>query len=129
MLMLENINENLTKKINSCFIWLMTKEKYLVGNTSGTTMEEFTLDKLMTVKSLLFDMKNTSDRSKSQQPTLEISMDHMHLLSLLGNSPMKYLSHPFGVVSGLHIVLTFAWCVIIHLIIHLASNHDSLQKV
>jgi len=34
----------------------MTKEKDLVGNTSGPTTEEFTLDKLMTVKSLLSDM-------------------------------------------------------------------------
>jgi len=99
MLMLENlsiqrvfINENLTKKISSCFAWLMTKEKGLVGNISGPTMEEFTSDKLMTVKSLQSDMKKTSNRSKSQQPTLEISMDHMHLLTLLENSLMKYLS-------------------------------------
>ena len=124
------INENLTKKkINSCFTWLMTKEKDLVGNTSGPTMEEFTLDKLMTVKPLLSDMKKTSNRSKSQQPTLEITMDHMHLLTILENPPMKYLSPPFGMVSGLHIVLTFAWCVIIHLIIYLTNNHGSLQKV
>jgi len=107
----------------------MTKEKDLVGNTSGPTMEEFTLDKLMTVKPLLSDMKKTSNRSKSQQPTLEITMDHMHLLTLLENPPMKYLSPPFGMVSGLHIVLTFAWCVIIHLIIYLTNNHGSLQKV
>ena len=65
------INENLTKKINSCFTWLMTKEKDLVGNTSGPTMEEFTLDKIMTVKPLLSDMKKTLNRSKSQQPILE----------------------------------------------------------
>jgi len=107
MLMLENLPPNvfssmktLPKKINSCFTWLMTKEKYLVGNISGPTMEEFTLDKLMTVKSLLSDMKKTSNRSKSQQSTLEISMDHMHLLTLLENSPMKYLSPPFAMVSG-----------------------------
>jgi len=92
-------------------------------------MEEFTLDKLMTVKSLLSDMKKTSDRSKSQPPTLEISIDHMHLSTLLENSPMKYLSPPFGMVSGLHIVLTFAWFVKIHLIIHLTNNHGSLQKL
>jgi len=84
----------------------MTKEKDLVGNTSGPTMEEFTLNKLMTVKSLLSDMKK--NRSKSQPPTLEISMDHLHLLTLFENSPMKYLSPPFGMVSGLPIVLTFA---------------------
>jgi len=107
----------------------MTKEKDLVGNTSGPTMEEFTLDKLMTVKSLLSDMKKTSNRSKSQQPTLEISMGHRHLLTLLENSTMKYLSPPFGMVSGLHVVLTSDWCVIIHLIIHLTNNHGSLQKV
>jgi len=47
----------------------------------------------------------------------------------LENSLMKYLYPPFGMVSGLHIVLTFAWCVIIHLIIHLTNNHGSLQKV
>jgi len=136
MLMLENLLPNgfssmktLPKKINSCFTWLMTKEKYLVGNTSGPTMGDFTLDKLMTVKSLLSDLKKTSNRSKSQQPTLEISMDHRHLLILHENSPMKYLSPTFAVVSGLHIVLTFDWCVIIHLIIHLTNNHDSLQKV
>jgi len=92
-------------------------------------MEEFTLDKLMTIKPLLSDMKKTSNRSKSQQPILEISMDHLHLLTLVGNSPMKFLSLPFGMVSGLHIVLTFAWCVILHLIIHLNDNHGSLQKV
>ena len=95
-------------------------------------MEEITLDKLMTVKSLLSDMKKTSNGSKSQQPTLEISMDHIHLLTLLENSPMKYLSPPFvpfDIVSGLHIVLTFAWCVIIHLIIHLTNNHCTLLKV
>jgi len=125
------INENLTltKKISSCFTWLMTKEKDLVGNTSGPKMEEFTLDKLMTIKSLLSDMKNTSNRWRSQQPTLEITMDHPHLLTLLKNSPMKHLFPPFGVVSGLHIVLTFDWCIIIHLIIHLTNNHGSLQKV
>ena len=100
------INENLTKKNKQL---LMTKEKDLVGNTSGPTMEEFTLDKPMIVnKSLLSDMKKTSNRSKSQQPTLEISMDHLDLLTLLENSPMKYLSPPFGMVSDLHIVLTFA---------------------
>ena len=55
----------------------MTKEKDLVGNASGPTMEEFTLDKLMTVKSLLSVMKKTSNRSKSQQATQEISMDHV----------------------------------------------------
>ena len=83
MLMLENLTPNvfssmktLPKKINSCFASLMTKEKDLVGNTSGPTMEEFTIDKPMIVKSLLSDMKKTSNRSKSQQPTLEISMDH-----------------------------------------------------
>jgi len=92
-------------------------------------MEEFTLDKPMTVKSLLSDMKKTSNSSKSQQTTLEISVDHMHLLTFLENSPMKYLSPPFGMVSGLHIVLTFAWCVIINLISHLTNNHGSLQKV
>jgi len=136
MLMLENLPPNvfssmktLPKKVNSCFTWLMTKEKDLVGNTSGSTMEEFTLDKLMTIKSLLSDMKKTSNRSKSQQPTLEISMDHMYLLTLLENSPMKYLSPPFGMMNGLHIVLTFAWCIIIHLIIHLTNNNGSLQKV
>ena len=121
-------NENLTKKINSCFTWLMTKEKDLVGNTSGPTMEEFTSDKLMTVKPLLSEMK-TSNRSKSQQPILEISMDHLHLLTLFESSQMKYLFLPFGMVSGLHIVLTFAWCVILHFIIHLTDNHGSLQKV
>ena len=107
----------------------MTKEKDLVGNTSGPAMEEFTLDKLMTVKSLLSDMKKTLNRSKSQQLILEISMDHFHLLTLLENSPMKYLSPPFGMVSGLHIVLTFAWCVILHLIMYLTNNHGSLQNV
>ena len=107
----------------------MTKEKDLVGNTSGPTMEEFTSDKLMTVKPLLSDMKKTSNSSKSQQPILEISMDHLHLLTLFKNSPMKYLSPPLGMVSGLHIVLTFAWCLILHLIIHLTNNHGSLQKV
>jgi len=79
MLMLENLPPNvfslmktLPKKMNSCFTWLMTKEKDLAGNTSGPTMEEFTSDKLMKVKSLLSDMKKTSNRSKSQQPILEI---------------------------------------------------------
>ena len=62
------INENLTKKINSCFTWLMTKEKDLVGNTSGPTMEEFALDKLMTVKSLLSDMKKTLTLSVPRAP-------------------------------------------------------------
>jgi len=134
--MLENLPPNvlssmkpLPKKISSCFTWLMTKEKDLFGTTSGPTMEEFTLDKLMTVNSLLSDMKKNSNISKCHQPTLEISMDHMHLLTLLENSPKKYLSPSFGMVSGLHIVLTFAWCVIIHLIIHLTNNHGSLQKV
>ena len=75
------------------------------------------------------DMKKTSNRSKSQQPTLEISMNHRHLLTLLENSTMKYLSPPYGMVSGLHTVLTSDWCVIIHLIIHLTNNHGSLQKV
>jgi len=42
---------------------------------------------------------------------------------------MKYLSPPFGMVNGLHIVLTFAWCVILHLIMNLTNNHGSLQKV
>jgi len=136
MLMLENLPPNvfssmktLTKKLNSCFTWLMTKEKDLAGNTSGPTMEEFTLHKLMRVKSLLSDMKKTSNRSKSQQPILEISMDHLDLLTLFENSPTKYLSPPFGMVSGLHIVLTFAWCVILHSIIPLTNNHGSLQKV
>jgi len=92
-------------------------------------MEEFTLDKMMTVKPLLSDMKKTSNRSKSQQPILDISMDHLHLLTLFENSPMKYLSPPFGIVSDLHIVLKFACCVILHLIIHLTNNHYSLQKV
>jgi len=134
--MLENLPPNvfssmktLPQKINTCFTWLMTKEKDLVGNTSGPTMEEFPLDKLMTVKPLLSDMKKILNRSKSQQPILEISMDHLHLLTLFENSQMKYLSPPFGMVSGLHIVLTFAWCVILHLIIHLSNNHGSLQKV
>jgi len=91
-------------------------------------MEEFTLNKQMTVKSLLSDMNKTSNRAKSQQLILETSMDHLHLLTLLENSLMKYLS-PFDMVSGLHIVLTFAWCVILHLIIHLTNNHGFLQKV
>jgi len=136
MLMLENLPPNvfslmktLPKKMNSCFTWLMTKEKDLAGNTSGPTMEEFTSDKLMKVKSLLSDMKKASNRSKSQQPILEISMDHLVLLTLFETSPMKYLSPPFGMVSGLHIALTFAWCVIIHLITHLTNNHCSLQNV
>jgi len=136
MLMLENLPpsvfslmKTLPKKMNSCFAWLMTKEKDLVGNTSGPTMERFTSDKLMIVKPLLSNMKKTSNKSKSQQPILEISMDHLHLLTLFENSPMKYLSPPFGMVSGLHIVLTFAWCVILHLIIRLTNNHSSLQKV
>jgi len=77
-------------------------------------MEEFTFDKTMTVKPLLSDMKKTLNRSKSQQSILEIFMDHLHFLTLLENSLMKYLSPPFGMVSGLHIVLTFAWCVILH---------------
>jgi len=74
-------------------------------------------------------MKKTLNRSKSQQPILEISIDHLHLLTLFENSLMKYLSPPFGMVSGLHIVLTFAWCVILQLIIHLTNNHCSLQNV
>jgi len=117
------------QKINNCFTWLMTKEKDLDGNTSGPTMEEFTLDKIMTVKPLLSDMKKTLNRSKSQQPILEISMALLHLLTLFQSSPMKYLSPPFGMVSGLHTVLTIAWCVILHLIIHLTNNHGSLQNV
>ena len=83
--MLENLPPNvfllmktLLKKINSCFTWLMTKEKNLAGNTSGPTMEEFTSDKLMTANSFLSDMQKTSNRPKSQQPILEISMDHQH---------------------------------------------------
>jgi len=63
------------------------------------------------------------------KPTLEISMDHRHLLTLLENSTMKYLSPSYGMVSGLHTVLTSDWCAIIHLIIHLTNNHGSLQKV
>ena len=56
-------------------------------------------------------------------------MDHLDLLTLLENSPMKYLSPSFGMVSGLHVVLTFAWCVIIRLIIHLTDNHGSAKSV
>ena len=60
--------KTLPKKINSCFTSLMTKEKDLVGNTSGPTMEEFALDKLMTVKSLLSDMKKTLTLSVPRAP-------------------------------------------------------------
>jgi len=67
----------------------MTKEKDLIENTSGSTMEEFTLDKTMTVKPLLSDMKKTLNKLKSQQSILEIFMDHLHLLTLFENSPMK----------------------------------------
>ena len=80
------ISENLTKKTNSCFTCpVMTKEKELARNPSGPTMEEFSLNKLMTVKSLLSDIKKTSKRSKSQERTLEISMDHLHFLTLFEN--------------------------------------------
>jgi len=71
----------------------------------------------------------TENTKKQGKSTLEISMDHMYLLTLLGNSQMKYLSPPFGMVSGLHIVLTFTWCVITQLIIHITNNHGPLQKV
>ena len=101
------INENLTKKINSCFAWLMTKEIDLFGKTSGPRMEKLTIDKLMTVKPLLSDMKKTSNRSKSQQPTLKTSMDRMHLLTLLENSPIKYLP------------LLLVWWVVYILSLHL----------
>jgi len=101
------INENLTKKINSCFAWLMTEEIDLFGKTSGPRMEKLTIDKLMTVKPLLSDMKKTSNRSKSQQPTLKTSMDRMHLLTLLENSPIKYLP------------LLLVWWVVYILSLHL----------
>jgi len=43
-----------------------------------------------------------------------------HWLNLFENSlSMKYLFPLFGMVSGLHIVLSFAWSVILDLIIHL----------
>ena len=73
MLMLENLPPNvfssmktLPKKINSCFTSLMTKEKDLVGNTSGPTMEEFTLDKLMTV---FITIRYEKDLEQIEKPT------------------------------------------------------------
>jgi len=106
----------------------MTKEKDLVGNTSGPTVEEFTIRQTNDSKAIT--IRHEKDLEQVEKPTddSEISMDHLHVLTLFENSPMKYLS-PFGMVSGLHTALTFAWCVILHLIIHLTNNHGSLQKV
>ena len=108
----------------------MTKEKDLVGNTSGPTMEEFTLDKL-TNDSKVITIRHEKDLEQIEKPTAD-SGNLYRLYAFtdpLENSLMKYLSPPFGMVSGLHIVLTFAWCVIIHLTIHLINNHGSSQKV
>jgi len=47
----------------------MTKEKDLVGNTSGpTTMEEFTLDKLMTV---FITIRYEKDLEQIEKPTAD----------------------------------------------------------
>ena len=107
----------------------MTKEKDLVGNTSGPTVEEFTIRQTNDSKAIT--IRHEKDLKQVEKPTddSEISMDHLHLLTLFESSQMKYLFLPFGMVSGLHIVLTFAWCVILHFIIHLTDNHGSLQKV
>jgi len=141
MLKLENLPSNvfssmktLPKKNKQLFYLANDKRKrfgwkYIWTNNGRIHLRQTNDSKVISNDSLLSDMKKTSNRSKSQQPTLEISMDHMHLLTLFENSLMKYLSPPFGMVSGLHIVLTFAWCVIIHLIIHLTINHGSLQNV
>ena len=122
MLKLENLPSNvfssmktLPKKNKQLFYLANDKRKrfgwkYIWTNNGRIHLRQTNDSKVISNDSLLSDMKKTSNRSKSQQPTLEISMDHMHLLTLFENSLMKYLSPPFGMVSGLHIVLTFAWC-------------------
>jgi len=136
MLIQENLPLNvfssmktLPKETNTCFTWPMKEEKDLDGNISGPTMEEFTLYKTMTVKPLLSEMTKTLNRSKSQQSEPEISVELLHLLILSVNSPTKYLFPPFGMVNDLHIVLTFAWCGILDLTMHLINNHGSVQNL
>jgi len=91
-------------------------------------MEEFISDKAMTAKSLLSEAKKTLNISKTQWPTLEISMKFLHL-NHFEDSPMKYLFLPFDMVSGLHNVLSFAWCVVLNLFLHLFSIHDFVQNL
>jgi len=68
----------------------MKKEKDLVGNTSGPTMEEFTFDKTMTVNPLPSELKNTLNISKRQWSILEFSVEILHLLNLFETPAMKY---------------------------------------
>ena len=57
-------------------------------------MEEFISDKAITAKSLLSKVKKTLNTSKTQRPTLNISMKFLHLTQF-ENSPIKYLFLPF----------------------------------
>jgi len=95
----------------------MKKEQKLTGNTlEQQTMEELILYKAMTVKSLLSEEKKTLNISNAQWPTLEISMKFLHFLNQFENSPIKDWLFSFHMVSGLHNVLSFAWCVVLYLL-------------
>jgi len=135
MLVLENLPPNaffsiktltLPKEINNYFTLLMTKEKYLVENTFGPTMESCISDNTLTVNPLLSEAKKTVKRSESLRSPPEIPVELRHLFELFENPlSIKYLFPPSismyfqPNMSGLHIVLSMTWCVILNLIIHL----------
>ena len=101
MLKLENLPSNvfssmktLPKKNKQLFYLANDKRKrvgwkYIWTNNGRIHLRQTNDSKVISNDSLLSDMKKTSNRSKSQQPTLETSMDHMRLLTLLENSLMK----------------------------------------
>jgi len=67
-------------------------------------MEEFFLDKAMTVESLLSDVKRTLNISKTLWPTLEIPTKFLHLNQFENSPMMKHLFVTFDVVGGLHVI-------------------------